>query len=326
MIRQQEDFSRGINEAAEILRTGGLVAFPTETVYGLGSDATSSRAVARLFEAKGRPVRNPVIVHVASILAAQECTSVWTDDAELLARTFWPGPLTIVMPRSAKIVDEVCAKGPTVGLRIPAHPVALALLRETHCPIAAPSANRSETISPTTADHVLRTLDGRIDLVLDAGPTSGGIESTVVDLASSPPRLLRPGLISLSQLQAVLPEITTSKAADMIPRSPGQFPRHYAPSCPLVITRNALNHAREMVATERGIGLITMEQPTQVISEQVCLRVLSRDPTEYARQMYAALHDMERLGVSQIIVEDPPDTDEWTAIRDRLTRAAVPEN
>ncbi len=182
-----------IARAAEVLRRGGLVAFPTETVYGLGANALDPNAVAGIFHAKGRPANNPVIVHVAEARDVLRVVADWPEIAERLAQRFWPGPLTLVLPKRAGVPDVVTAGGPTVAVRVPAHPVALALLRAVGVPIAAPSANRSTQLSPTRAEHVQRGLDGLIDLILDGGPTTGGLESTVLDVTTTPPRLLRPG-------------------------------------------------------------------------------------------------------------------------------------
>src|SRR5690348_13744143 len=193
-----------IAEAARILRAGGLVAFPTETVYGLGANALDASAVARIFAAKGRPANNPLIIHIADASDVRKVVADWPESAGRLAERFWPGPLTLVLPRCDAVPDAVTAGGPTVAVRVPAHPVAQALVRAAGVPIAAPSANRSMELSPTRAEHVLRGLDGRIDVLLDGGPTAGGIESTVLDLTATPPRLLRPGLIGVAELEAVL--------------------------------------------------------------------------------------------------------------------------
>ncbi len=193
-----------IAEAAVLLRAGGLVAFPTETVYGLGAHALDPAAVRRIYKAKGRPAFNPLIVHVATAAEARELVLDWPARAQRLSTRFWPGPLTLVLPKVEAIPDEVTAGLPSVAVRVPSHPVALALLREARIPVAAPSANRSTEVSPTTADHVLRGLEGRVDLVLDGGATNVGIESTVVDLTGTTPRLLRPGMITLAQLEEVI--------------------------------------------------------------------------------------------------------------------------
>ncbi len=201
-----------IAEAAEVLRRGGLVALPTETVYGLGANALEAGAVQAIFAAKERPPRNPVIVHVADAEAARAWAAAWPERAGQLAERFWPGPLTLVLPKRPVVPDIVTAGGATVGLRVPAHRVALALLKAADVPIAAPSANRSSRVSPTTAAHVLADLEGRIDMILDAGPTSGGLESTVLDLTVEPPRVLRPGLVSVAQLEEVIGPVNVSSA------------------------------------------------------------------------------------------------------------------
>src|SRR4051794_21935732 len=193
-----------IRRAAELIRAGRLVAFPTETVYGLGANALDAAAVARVFQAKGRPPTNPLIVHLDGVDQIAQVAAGWPKVAVRLAERFWPGPLTLVLPKRPEVPDVVTAGGPTVAVRVPAHPVAQALLRAAGVPVAAPSANRSTELSPTTAAHVLRGLDGRIELILDGGPTPGGIESTVVDVTASPLRLLRPGLVTPAELEAVV--------------------------------------------------------------------------------------------------------------------------
>jgi L-threonylcarbamoyladenylate synthase len=202
-----------IAHAAHVLQEGGLVAFPTETVYGLGANALDPAAVAKIFAAKGRPATNPIIVHIATIDEASALAGAWPDVAQQLADRFWPGPLTLVLPKQAHVPDLVTAGGATVALRMPAHPVALALLRACGFPLAAPSANRSSELSPTLPEHVLRGLADRIDLLLDAGPTSGGLESTVLDLTTQPPRLLRPGLVTIAELEALLGPIVRGISA-----------------------------------------------------------------------------------------------------------------
>ena len=229
--------SDALRHAADVLRRGGLVAFPTETVYGLGANALNPAAVARIFAAKGRPANNPLIVHVARIEQARELAADWPDAAERLAARFWPGPLTLVVSRATIVPDIVTAGAATVALRLPAHPVARALLEAANLPIAAPSANRSNQISPTTADHVLHGLGSAVDVVLDGGPAAGGLESTVLDLSTDPPRLLRPGFVRPSQIEQVIgridcPEISIHDPTTALP-SPGTQPRHYAPRAPM---------------------------------------------------------------------------------------------
>ena len=310
--------------AAAVLRSGGLVAFPTETVYGLGALALDADAVRRIFAAKGRPANNPVIVHVAEIAEAVGIAAEWPDAAERLARRFWPGPLTLVVPRGAVVPDVTTAGGPTVAIRVPAHPVALALLRAVGAPIAAPSANCSSELSPTRADHVLRGLDGRIDLVLDGGPTTAGIESTVLDVTTSPPRLLRPGSISPAELEVVVGPISRHTASDegkALP-SPGMLPRHYAPRTPLECSADGRARAAELLRTGARIGWLTWNEA--ITATGLVVQKLPADPAGYAAQLYAALHTLDDTGVERIVADLPPDGEAWLAVRDRLRRAAHP--
>src|SRR3954471_20812316 len=231
-----------IEEAAAIITRGGLVAFPTETVYGLGADATNAAAVAGIFSAKGRPSYNPLIVHVADVTSASQYVTSWPDAAQTLVHRFWPGPLTIVLPKSARIPDIVTAGLPTVGIRIPNHPVALALIRAAGVPLAAPSANRSMHVSPTLGEHVAASLGAAPDLILDAGPVSVGIESTVLDLSTGVPTVLRPGMISIDDLRQVLGrvEVASGHAAEGAARpSPGMMDRHYSPAARLMVVEPA---------------------------------------------------------------------------------------
>ena len=290
-------------EAARILRAGGLVAFPTETVYGIGANALDARAVARIFEAKGRPSDNPIIVHVADAQAARELASPWPAAAEPLAEAGWPGPLTLVVEKADVIPDIVTAGGPTVGLRVPDHPVATALLRAAALPIAAPSANRSEAVSPTTARHVADSLGPFVDdlLILDGGPCAVGIESTVVDVTGGTPVTLRPGMFRLEE--AGLGAKTPGTRGGGPARSPGQKPRHYAPSKPLVLLEEG---------TAEGA-----ERPGDA------LLVLGDDPETAAARLYAELHRLSAdPDVARILVERPPQDEAWAGIRDRLRRAA----
>ncbi len=254
-----------IARAAAVLRSGGLVAFPTETVYGLGALALDAAAVRRIFAAKGRPANNPLIVHIADPKDASQVAAEWPDAAERLARRFWPGPLTLVVPRTAGVPDATTAGGPTVAVRVPAHPVALALLRAVGAPVAAPSANRSAELSPTLAEHVLRGLTGRIDLVLDGGPTAGGIESTVLDMTTAPPRLLRPGLIGPAELEAVIGPVGrtgATQAGSALP-SPGMLPRHYSPRTPLECSRGGAFRVRELLRSGVRVGWLTRSPPPE---------------------------------------------------------------
>lgn len=319
-----------IARAAEVLRRGGLVAFPTETVYGLGADALSEAAVRRIFTAKGRPANNPVIVHVNDVATAQTLTTVWPDAARRLAERWWPGPLTIVLPRAAQVPDVVTAGGPTVAIRMPAHPVARALIAAAGRPLAAPSANPSARVSSTTAEHVRRGLGGRIEMILDGGPTPGGLESTVVDLSGPTPRLLRPGLVSAAELREVLGDgligvdVHATEADDALP-SPGLLKKHYSPTVPTYLTADdGASRVAELIANRQKVGWITLGEPHVVTpTPLVRLIVLPAEPTAYSARLYATLHELEAAGVAAIVVQRPPPTPVWAAVLDRLRRAAA---
>ncbi len=311
--------------AAEALRHGGLVAFPTETVYGLGAHALDEAAVARIYAAKGRPSYNPLIVHVTDAEAAQALVSDWPRSAELLARAFWPGPLTLVLPKRDVVPDAITAGLPSIAVRVPGHPVALALLREARIPVAAPSANRFTELSPTTAAHVAESLDDVVDLILDGGPTTVGIESTVVDLTGPTPRVLRPGMISAAQIGDVVGSVneTPVPVAEGAARSsPGMVDRHYAPRARVLLfddaTRTAaLTEATAAAAEGARVGGLGFE-PLPVTDA----RVMPRQASAYARRLYAELHALDELGCDLVLVERVPQTPEWAGLRDRLERAA----
>lgn len=301
-----------LDRAASLLRDGALVAFPTETVYGLAGDATSDRAVAAIFAAKGRPSFNPLIVHVAE-LAAAEPLADFDDRARDLARRFWPGPLTLALKRStACSISRLASAGlETVALRAPAHPLAQALLRATGRPLAAPSANRSGHVSPTTADHVLDELGGRISAVLDGGPCRVGIESTVVDLSRPQAALLRPGGVPREQLESVLGRLADATDADA-PRSPGMLERHYAPVQPLRLNATA-------VASNEA--LLAFGTPLSGASATVNLSP-ARDLAEAAANLFVALRTLDQPRFTAIAVMPIPETSLGAAINDRLRRAA----
>lgn len=310
--------------AAAVLRQGGLVAFPTETVYGLGAVALDADAVDRVFAAKGRPPTNPVIVHVAG--ADEVGLVAEVGPALARVRCFWPGPLTAVLPRGAAVPDIVTAGGPTVAVRVPAHPVARELIRLTGAPLAAPSANRSTRLSPTRAEHVLADLGGVVDVILDGGPTTGGIESTVIDLTRQPPRLLRPGLITRGQLEAVLGPIEVADARvderAALP-SPGMMAKHYAPRTPLEAVENeGAARVAELAAQGRRVGWVTWFAVSDIFPG-VTHRELPGDAAGYAAGLYATLHELDAAGLDRLVVALPPAGDEWLAVRDRLRRAAV---
>ena len=285
-----------VAHAADLIRAGRLVAFPTETVYGLGANALDAEAVARIFAAKGRPRQSPLIVHVASVEMARELAAGWPPVAETLAERYWPGPLTLVVPKRPMIPDIVTAGLPTVALRMPSHPMALELIRLAGVPIAAPSANRFTELSPTAAAHVPEAL---ADYTLDGGPAQVGIESTVLSLAGTP-TLLRPGVIPATELETVVGPITAA-SLETPHASPGMHPRHYRPRTPLYLG------ARERAG--RGVFLrIGHEMPA--------------DPRAYAAALYETLHRLDAEGFDWIAVEQPPGTPEWSGVLDRLRRAA----
>jgi L-threonylcarbamoyladenylate synthase len=317
-----------IERAAAILRRGGLVAFPTETVYGLGAHALDPMAVAKIYAAKGRPAYNPIIVHVADRALVQSVAREWNDDAETLASAFWPGPLTLVLPRRPEVPGAVTAGLDTVGVRIPRHPVAHALMLAAGIPIAAPSANRSMAVSPTTGAHVEKSLGGAVDLILDAGATAVGIESTVVDVSRRPAMLLRPGSISVPELEALIGPIALATESSLrnesenAPRqSPGMLDKHYSPRAALRLEESSNVSGRAARAKQSGqrVGVIVMTvdgAPADVVVR------IPRKAGAFATGLYAALHALDDAEVDLIIVERPPASPEWLGVRDRLERAA----
>ncbi|MBU2661958.1 threonylcarbamoyl-AMP synthase [Actinoplanes bogorensis] len=306
--------AEGLRRAVEVLRADSVVAFPTETVYGLGANAFSEKAVAEIYRLKNRPSWNPLIVHVAGVEAARGLAESWPDLADEFAARFWPGPLTLVVPR-ARHLAGVGASNDTIAIRVPAHEVALRLLEASELPLAAPSANRSEGISPTTAEHVVRSLPD-VPLVLDGGPASWGIESTVLDVTGPVPRLLRPGALPLRTLRDVAGQIGLSDGgpADGVARpSPGMSRRHYAPRAKVLLVQEI-----DQTGLSSSVGVLTYENSGVDGAE-----VLSADPREYAADLYAALHRLDDAGVATILVQEPPSTEDWLAVRDRLSRAAA---
>jgi L-threonylcarbamoyladenylate synthase len=315
--------------AAEALVRGELVAFPTETVYGLGARADDAHAVRAIYEKKGRPPENPSIVHAADAASAFALALDPPTIARALADAFWPGPLTLVVRvRPGAVASEVTAGGDTVALRVPAHPIARALLEAAKVPIAAPSANRSTRISPTTAVHVEKSLGSDL-LVLDAGPTGFGIESTIVDATSDPLVVLRRGSIGLEALRAFGPCVDRGDAVvapEARPKAPGAFARHYAPSVPVVTAPRAAL-ASEIAELCRTTGLQEEDGGVIVVGAPPSggrfrrIEVLAADPQSYARELYAALHRLEDAGVAYVAVEEVPEGDAWLAIHDRIRRA-----
>ncbi len=349
---QAERIAERIAQAAALLRAGGLVAFPTETVYGLGADATNAEAVARIFVAKGRPHSDPLIVHIPDASWLARVARDLPPLALAVAAQFWPGPLTLVLPRAASIPPLVAAGGATVGVRAPAHPIAQALIRLAATPIAAPSANRFMGVSPTTAAHVFADLNGRIDAILDGGPTSVGVESTVVDLTTDPPRILRPGGVTLEALRAVIPNIqgpadgaaanTTdaadaADAADETPvatlRAPGQLARHYAPQTRLLVFDAAGERGRAAVlaATQRArargerVGALATDDEAPALlalGAQVATLGPADDLGAVAQRLYAALRSLDDGRVDVIVAHTFGQAGLGLALWDRLRRAA----
>jgi L-threonylcarbamoyladenylate synthase len=304
-----------IARAAELLRRGKLVAFPTETVYGLGANALDAHAVARIFEAKGRPNTSPVIVHVSDRDMVTTVAASWPDTAQRLAEKFWPGPLTLVLPKTPAVPDIVTAGLPTVGVRMPAHPVALALIAAAQLPIAAPSANRFAQVSPTTADHVRLALGDRVDFILDGGPCTVGIESTVLSLVDEVPVLLRPGGISREQIESVIGAVASSRLANEGAHpSPGMHPRHYSPHTPLVLAEDG-----NVPIDGTGAYLQLNHSPLEAVSEVV---VMPGNAVDYAARLYSVLYALDARGYDWIAVETPGPGADWEAVLDRLRRAA----
>jgi L-threonylcarbamoyladenylate synthase len=305
-----------VRRAAQVLQRGGLVGFPTETVYGLGADASSRDAVARLYAAKRRPVDHPVIVHFADAQAAFEWAREVPAGARKLAEKFWPGPLTLVLKRSGKAADFVTGGQDTIGLRVPAHPVAQELLRAFGGGIAAPSANRFGQVSATTAAHVRADLGEDVAVVLDGGPSEVGIESTIVDLSGEGAVLLRPGRIGRLELEQVLGTLVQEKRADA-PRHPGGLERHYAPKTPArLVPPHELD--REIARLRDGVAVLAFSRPDERVD--YWLR-MPREPLGYAQRLYAALRELDGAGCERILIEAPPETPAWDGVRDRLVRA-----
>lgn len=324
-----ELFQNAVRRASDLLRGGEIVALPTETVYGLAANALDEAAVEKIFRIKGRPAHNPIIVHVASLEMAKRCVAAFPRPAEGLAKAFWPGPLTLVLPRARIIPEIVTAGGQTVGVRWPSHPLIQAVIRECDFPLAAPSANLSNRVSPTNAVHVRKQLDGKIAAIVDGGQASVGIESSVLDLTVSPPKILRPGMIHRESLLAAGFPVVHADAPNETEmfKSPGQLRKHYAPKAKLLILswidgpdlefkiRNAkINPSECHVIAHSRI-------PSPEPFARVC--VIPHDAEAFARAIYAELHHCDDTGAETIVVEAPPDAPEWVGITDRLRRASA---
>jgi L-threonylcarbamoyladenylate synthase len=326
-----------IARAAECLRRGGLVAFPTETVYGLGVHALDRDAVRKVFDAKRRPANDPLIVHVAEFGQIASLVTALPEHAAALAARFWPGPLTLILPRAPSVPLEVTAGLQTVAIRIPAHPVARALLAAAAIPVAAPSANLFSRPSPTRAAHVVEDLDGKIDMVIDGGATDVGLESTVLDLTVNPPQILRPGAITLEALQDVLPSLQAAspRSANAPMRSPGLLARHYSPRVPMTLYQGPTDAARAALVTAARtaiaggsrVGVVATSGDARLLGE-IPVVIADLGPDDDAKgaavRLYAALRELDAANVDVILAREAPHNDGlWYALRDRLRRAAA---
>jgi L-threonylcarbamoyladenylate synthase len=296
-----------IARAADLIRAGKLVVMPTETVYGLAANALDEAAVRGIFTAKGRPSTNPLIVHVEDKDGVKRVASEFPEKAQLLADAFWPGPLSIVLPKQPIVPDVVTAGGPTVAVRCPDHAVARALIRAAGLPLAAPSANRSNELSPTRAEHVLKSLNGRIDAILDAGQCSVGIESTVVDLTGSDPRILRPGTITDTMIEDLIGTVVVG-VQEGVAKSPGQMERHYCPKTPLLAIDEREFFEEMSRVTKAGLRVGTLGW---------------QDWEDYEYRLYETLHRLDGEGYDFLLAALPPDEPEWAGVRDRLLRATT---
>lgn len=314
---------QSIAQAAELLRQGELVALPTETVYGLGADASNPQAVAKIFAAKGRPADHPLIVHIASASQLSDWAENIPETALQLAAAFWPGPLTMVLNKKAAVPLAVTGGQDTVALRVPANPVALALLRAFGGGIAAPSANRFGRISPTRAEHVAEELGDSVACILDGGPCSVGVESTIIDLSTDKPAILRPGRITRSQLKAVLKtDIALSPQTKI--RAPGMMAVHYAPNtvaflCP---GDTFISMVDELCSQGKQIGVLTFSAQFADLPCQCCLQ-LPADAMHYEAALYNALRELDKMHLDNILIEQPPLSEAWAAVNDRLEKATV---
>ncbi|WP_411678105.1 L-threonylcarbamoyladenylate synthase [Caproicibacter sp.] len=319
-----------IEAAAHIIRNGGLVGMPTETVYGLAANALDGKAVTKIFEAKGRPQDNPLIVHISGMEQINRLVTNLPESAKKLARAYWPGPLTMVLQKSELIPDEVSTGLPTVGIRFPSHPVARALITAAGVPIAAPSANRSGLPSTTTAEHVMRDMDGKIDAVLDGGPCGVGVESTIVTLVSDPPRLLRPGGITLDQLRAVLGRVDVDPAVmnplpkGARPLSPGMKYKHYSPKANVVILSGGEKSYFAFVNShaEPGVAALCYDGEDKLLKVPAVCYGAEKDNGTQARELFEALRRLDDLGAKTVYARCPAPDGVGLAVYNRLMRAA----
>jgi L-threonylcarbamoyladenylate synthase len=309
-----------IQRAAEIIRKGGIVAFPTETVYGLGADAFNPLAVARIFEVKRRPYFDPLIVHISNPANVEKLAKEIPSIAKKLTERFWPGPLTVVLSKEEDIPDIVTAGLPTVGIRMPSHPMALSLIKESRCPIAAPSANLFGYLSPTTAEHVREQLGDQVDLILDGGPCPVGVESTIISFLEEGPRLLRPGGVSLEEIESIVGKVEISPIGEGRPSAPGMLSRHYAPRTPILLDWDEKNLD---LLEDKNIGLLAFQEPKNYLKFH-SIEVLSKkgDIREAAANLFAAIRRLDAMDLDLILAEPIPEIGLGRAIMDRLRRAS----
>ncbi len=313
-----------VARAAQLLRSGGVVAFPTETVYGLGADALNPQAVGQIFAIKRRPPNHPLIVHLPDVSYLKDWARDIPRAAYVLAEKFWPGPLTLILQRAARVPDQVTGGQDSVGLRVPGHPLALALLKEFGGAIAAPSANRFGHVSPTRAEHVREELGGEVDMILDGGPCQVGLESTIVSLLEARPLILRPGAVSRGMLaEALGDEVEVATAEKVTLRAPGMLASHYAPRTPLhKVPAAALEQrAAALLAQGQRVGVLARQAGKQ--KSGLYYYLLPDDPKAYAHELYDTLHKADARGLDTLLIEDPPQDEVWWAVRDRIMRAAT---
>ncbi len=310
--------AEAIRQAAEIIRQGGIVAFPTETVYGLGADAYNPLAVARIFEVKRRPSFDPLIVHIADPVHLRKLVKEIPSGVRRLTEKFWPGPLTVVLLKEENIPDMVTAGLPTVAVRMPDHPMALSLIKDSKCPIAAPSANLFGYLSPTTAEHVREQLGDQVDFILNGGPCSVGVESTIVSFLKNKPRLLRPGGVTLEEIESIVGKVEINSIKDN-PSAPGMFPRHYAPRTPIVLDweEKPLDSYED-----KKVGFLAFQEPGRFLKFEH-IEVLSKkgDFKEAAANLFSAIRRLDALDLDLILAEAVPEAGLGRAIMDRLRRA-----
>jgi L-threonylcarbamoyladenylate synthase len=318
---------RLILTAAEVLRRGGLVAFPTETVYGLGADAFNADAVKQIFVAKGRPLDNPMIVHIASVSDLKALTDHVPEEAVRLIEKFWPGPLTLILKKSPDVPEDVTGGLDTVAVRMPQNKIALALIKALGHPIAAPSANLSGRPSGTTAGHVLQDFAGKIDMILDGGPVTVGVESTVLDLSQKPPAILRPGAVTQEDLAPFLERVAMGRGAEGKKRSPGTRYRHYSPRARVTLVEPGDEKAIAKLVDQYAKGkkkmAVVARHFTPSGRARPIVRIMPQELEEYARQIFAVLRELDELAVDEIIIEKTEEKGIGVAIMDRLKRAAA---